>query len=100
MLEYKDKYIEVAYGNYVTEEQKGQVQIKICNDNGDNFIAIFHNVILAPDIYNRLFSIITFMDLLHNCLLHKWFCTVYFGDKEKNTATLPNSAQTKHAFLG
>ena len=36
----------------------------------------------------------------HTCLLHKGFCTVYFGAKEKNAVTLPHSAQRKHAFLG
>ena len=36
----------------------------------------------------------------HTCLFHKGFCTVYFGAKEKNAVTLPQSAQRKHAFLG
>ena len=40
------------------------------------------------------------MNLLHTCLLHKGFCAVYFGSKEKNTVTSPHSAQIKHAFLG
>ena len=53
-----DKYIEVADGNHVTEKQKGRVQIKICNDNGDPFISTLHNVLLATDICNRLFPII------------------------------------------
>ena len=30
----------------------------------------------------------------------KRFLTVYFGEEEKNVATLPHSAQRKHAFLG
>ena len=36
----------------------------------------------------------------HNYIFHKGFCTVYFGEKEKNAVTLPHSAQRKHAFLG
>ena len=36
----------------------------------------------------------------HTCLFPKGFCTVYFGEKEKNAVTLPHSAQRKHAFLG
>ena len=33
-LEYTDKHIEVADGHHVTEKQKGQLQIKMCDDNG------------------------------------------------------------------
>ena len=40
------------------------------------------------------------MSLGHTCLLHKGFCTVYLGSKEKKSVTLPQSAQRKHAFLG
>ena len=68
-------------------KQKVQVQIKMCDDNGDIFIATLHNVLLAPELFNRLFSIITLMDLGHTCLSHKGFCTVYFGAKEKNAVT-------------
>ena len=52
------KHIEVAYGHNITEK-KVQVQIKMCDDNRDNFIATLHNVLLAPDLCERLFSIIT-----------------------------------------
>ena len=76
LLEDKDKHIEVADGHYVTAKQKGQLRIKMCNNNEDTFIAAFHNVLLAPDRCNRLFSIITSMNLGHTCLLHKGFCTV------------------------
>ena len=81
-------------------KEKGQVRIKNCDDNGDPFIAELHNVILAPDLCNRLFSIMTLMNLVHTCLFYKVFCTVYVGDKEKNAVTFPHSAQRKHAFLG
>ena len=69
--------------------KKGQVRIKICDDNGDPFIATLHIVLLAPDLCEKLFSIITLMNSGHNCLFHKGFCTVYFGSKENNAVTLP-----------
>ena len=49
-LEYTDKYIEVADGHYVTANKKGQLQIKICDSNGNYFIVTLHNVIFALDI--------------------------------------------------
>ena len=60
-LEDTYKHIEVTDGHHVTAKQKGQVQIKMCDDNGDAFIATLHSVILAPDICDRLFSIIKLM---------------------------------------
>ena len=77
-LENTDKYIEVADGHHVTAKQKRQVQIKMCDDHEDPFIATLHNVLLAPYLCDRLFSIITLMNSGHNCLFHKGFCTVYF----------------------
>ena len=50
LLEDTDKYIEVADGNYVTAKQKGQVQIRMCNNNRYPFIAKLHNILLAPDL--------------------------------------------------
>ena len=76
LLEDTDKHIEVADGHHVTTKQKGQAQIKICDNNEDTFIATLHNVILAPDICDRLFSIITLINLGHTCLFDKGFCTV------------------------
>ena len=81
-------------------KQKWQVQIKMCDNNGDPYISTLHNVLLAPDLCDRLFSIIMPMNLVHTCLLHKGFCAVYFGAKDKNAVTLPHSAQSKHAFWG
>ena len=71
----------------------------MCDDNIDTFMAALHNVIFATDLCRRIFSIITLMNFGHNCLFQKRFCTVYFGNKEKNTVNLPHSAQTKHAYL-
>ena len=71
----------------------------MCDDNGNLFITTFHNVLLAPDLCDRLFSIIALMNLGHTCLFNKGFSTVHFGDKKENLVTLPHSAQRKHAFL-
>ena len=72
----------------------------MCDDNGDTFIVTLHNVLLAPDLCDRLFSIITLMNLVHTCLFHKGYFTVYFRYKEKNEVTFPHSAQRKHALWG
>ena len=61
-LEDTDNYIEVADGHHVTAKQKGQVGIKICDDNRKTFIATLHNLLLAPDLWDGLFSIITLMN--------------------------------------
>ena len=99
-LENTDKYIEVADGHHVTAKQKFQVQIQMCGNNGKTFIAILYNVLLATDLCDRLFSIITLMNAGHTCLIHKGFCTVYFGADQRNAVTLPHSSQSKHAFTG
>ena len=72
----------------------------MCNDNGDTFITTLHNIHFSPDLRERLFSIITIMNSRNICLFYKEFCTVYFGDKEKNAVTLSYSTQWKYAFLG
>ena len=95
-----DKYIEVADKHHVMAKKNGQVQIQICDDNGKSFITTLHNVILAPDLCDRLFSIVMLMNAGQICLFHKGFCTVYFGAENKNAVTLPHSAQRKHEFLG
>ena len=82
-LENTDKYIEVANEYHLMEKQKGQVQIKMCDDNVDTFITTFLNVLLERDLCDGLFSIFTLMNLVYNCLFYKGFCTVYFGDREK-----------------
>ena len=52
-LEDTDKYIEVADGHHVTAKQKGQVRIKMCDNNGNTFIATLYNVLLAPDLCDK-----------------------------------------------
>ena len=70
----------------------------MCDDNGKTFVATLYNVLLAPDLCDRLFSIITLMNAGNTCLFHKGFCTVYLGEKEDNVVTLPHSALRKHNF--
>ena len=82
LLDDTDKNIDVVDGHHVTAKQKGQVWIKMYDDNRDTFITTLHNVLLASDLCDRLFSIFTLMNLVHTCLFHKGFCTVYFREKE------------------
>ena len=70
-LEDTDKYIEGAGRHHATAKQKGQVQIKMCDDNGKTFITTLYNVLC-----DRLFSIITLINSGHTCIFHKGFCTV------------------------
>ena len=55
LLDDMDKQIEVAVRHHVTEKQKGQEQIKLCEDWEDPLFATLHNVPLAPDLCDRLF---------------------------------------------
>ena len=75
-----NKYIEVADGHFINEKQTGEVQIKMCDNNGKTFIATLYNILFAPYLCDRLFSIITLMNLVHTCIFHKGFCTVLFSD--------------------
>ena len=72
----------------------------MCYDNKKTFIATLYNVLLAPDLCDRLFSIITLINAGHTCLFQKGFCKVYFGADKRNAVTLPHSEQRKHVFLG
>ena len=72
----------------------------MCDDNGKSFIATLYNVLLAPDLCNRLFSIITLTNAGHTCLFHKGFFTVYLVVEKDNAVILPHSAKRKHAFTG
>ena len=55
----------------------------MCNDNGDNFIAAFQKVLLAPYLCDWLFSVFMLMNLGHTCLFKNGFFTVYFGYTKK-----------------
>ena len=54
-LEDTDKSVEVADVHHVTSKQKGSVRIQMCNDNGKTFVATLYNVLLAPELCDRLF---------------------------------------------
>ena len=54
-LEDTDKYIEVADGHHITAKKKGQARIQMCDNNGKTFIETLYNVLLAPDLCERLF---------------------------------------------
>ena len=68
-----DKYIKVAYGNLVAAKQTREFQIEICDDIGKTFIATLNNVILAQNLCDQLFSIITLMNSGHIYLIIKVF---------------------------
>ena len=70
-LEDTDRYIEVADVHHVTAKQKGSVRIKMCDDKGNKFIATLHNILLAPDLCDRLFSIVALINAGHTCLFRK-----------------------------
>ena len=72
-LEGTNKNIEIADVHNVTAKQKGKFQIKMCDDNGNPFITPLHNMLWAPDLCNRLFSMITLMNLGHTYLFNKVF---------------------------
>ena len=73
LLKDTDKNIEVTDRHNVTAKQKGLVKIKMCDNYRDPFIATLHNVLLAPDLCDRLLLIIKLMILVHTCLLNKGF---------------------------
>ena len=57
------------------------------DDKRETFIATLYNVLLAPDLCDRIFSIIKLINAGHTCLFYKGFCMVYFGEKEDNAVT-------------
>ena len=69
-LEDTDKHIEVVDKHHVIAGKNGQVRIKMCDNHGNPFIATLHNVLLAPDLCDRLFPIIKLMNSGHPFLFH------------------------------
>ena len=80
-LDDTDKFIEVVDGRHVTAKQKGSVRIQMFDDNGETFIATLYNVLLAPDLCDRLFSIITLMNAGHTCLFTRVFARFNLAQK-------------------
>ena len=62
-LEDIDKYIGVVDVHYFKTKPKVQVQIIMCSDNVDPFIVTLHNILLAPDLCDKLFLIVALMNL-------------------------------------
>ena len=74
----------------------------MCDYDVKLFIARLYNTLLAPDLCDQLFSVITLMNSVHTCLFlffSKGFCTVFFIDNKHNAVTLLCSAQIRHVFL-
>ena len=74
-----DRYIKVADRHNITAKKKLQVQIKMCDNNRDTFIASLHTVFLETDLRDRLFSIIMLMNSLHSCLT-RMYCIHYHNN--------------------
>ena len=66
--------------------------------SGEPFIATLYNLLSATDLCDRLFSIITLINLGYKYLFHKRFCAVFFNDNEHNVVVLLHIAQQKHTF--
>ena len=64
-----DKFIEVADGHFITVKQTGEVQLKICDDNGKSLTATIYYVLFAPNLCDRLFFIIMLKNSRYTCLL-------------------------------
>ena len=45
----------------------------MCDDNGKPFVATLHNILSAPDLCDRLFSIIKLMNSGNTCLFNQFF---------------------------
>ena len=72
----------------------------MCDDNGKSFIATLHNVLLAPDLCDKVFSIITLMNSGHNSLFHKGFSMVNFGAKEKKRSNITTQCTKETCIFG
>ena len=82
-IEDTDRHIGVSDGNHITDKQKGNVPIIMCDDKVDTFIAPLHKILIAQIKCDGLFSIIKFRNSVHTCLFHKGLCMVYFGKRRK-----------------
>ena len=82
-LEDMDKHTEVVDGHHIMAKKKRQVQIKMWDENRYNFIAKLHNVLLAPDLCDVLFSIIMLVNLGHTFYFKKGLHSVLLQQGEK-----------------
>ena len=70
-LEDMDKLIEVSDRHPVTAKQKDSVRIQMYDDNRKTFSATLYNVLLAPDLCDRFFSIMKLVNSGHKCFFIK-----------------------------
>ena len=78
-----DKFIEVVDGHHVTTNQKVTVGIQMCDDNGNTIVATLYNVLLASDLCDRLFSIITLMNAGYNFFSKRVLHGILLSREEK-----------------
>ena len=71
----------------------------MCDNHGDDFIAALHNIILASDLCEGLFSIILLINLVRTSLFQKGFvrCTL---DKRRKTRLLYHLLHNGNIHLG
>ena len=77
-----DTYIEVKDWYFITAKQTEEVQIKMNDNNGKPFIAKLYNVLLEPDLWDRIFYNIMLMNSGHTWLFHRGLCTIFFSENE------------------
>ena len=53
-----DKNIQVEDGYFFTEKKAGEVQIKMCDKNGNPLIAMLYYFLLEPDFCYQLLFIV------------------------------------------
>ena len=99
-LEDMDKQIEVFDTHHGTSNQKGQVRIKMRDNDIYSFIATLHNVLLTP--YNHATGyFLSLRSWIKETLVYYTKSFVLFTSKQKrkNSVTLSHSEQRKHAFF-
>ena len=70
----------------------------MCHNNGHHFIATLHLVILAPDLCDRLFSIITLTNSGFTCFYTKGF--VLCASEQNRKCSYINTLCTKETCFG
>ena len=55
----------------------------MCDNNGNTFIAKLHNVLLVPDLCNKIISIIMSINPGYTCLFQKRFIQCNLATKRK-----------------
>ena len=66
----------------LSQQKNRKSSNKMRDDSGKHFIATLYNLLFASDLCNRLFSIVTIMNLGHTYLFNKGFSKVFFSYNE------------------